>query len=91
MGPRLLHTHTPIHNETKAETNQLTDTLLKKKTGQGIIGNMRICPGPYLLENSAGLHLSGAGSTEWQALAIKRYGIGRGKVIKGGDVGTLEI
>ena len=59
--------------------------------GQGILGNMRVCPGLSLPEPGACLQLAGAGATEWQAPVSKMYASGRSGGIKTGDVGSLEI
>ena len=59
--------------------------------GQGILGNMRVCPGPSISEPDTCLHLSGVGAMEWKAQENKTYASGRIRGINTGDAGSLEI
>ena len=56
----------------------------------GILGNMWLCPGPYIPELGASLQLAGAGATEWQAMSNKKYDHGQSRGIKTVDAGSLE-
>ena len=57
--------------------------------GQGIIVNMRVCPGPSLPEPGEYLQLAGAGATKWQDPTTKTYTIGQSRCIEAGDEGSL--
>ena len=59
--------------------------------GQGITGNIQVCPGPYLTEPGTGLHLADEGDTEWQDSSGKKYASERSRRINNGDVGNLNI
>ena len=42
-----------------------------KKKVQGILGNMWVCPVPFLPESGARLQLASEGVTEWKSLSRK--------------------
>ena len=58
--------------------------------GHVILGNMRVCMGPYLPEPGSCLQLAGLGAMEWQALLSKMYARGKSGGIKNGYVGSLD-
>ena len=58
--------------------------------GQGILGNIRVCPGLSISEPGACLQTAGAGATEWQDLARNTYARVWSGGIKTGYTGVLE-
>ena len=58
---------------------------------KGILGNMRAHLIQYLPEPGAGIHLSGAGSTEWKYLASHRDDIGQSGGVNIVDMGSLMM
>ena len=59
--------------------------------GQGVLGNMQVCFGLSLPGYFEGLHIYGAGSTDWQLPSSKIYTSGRRLSIKPVDTGSLKI
>ena len=57
---------------------------------QGILSNMRVCPGPYIPEPGTCLRLAGAGAIEFKSPMSKIHDSRQIIRLKTGDMGSLE-
>ena len=58
---------------------------------QGILGNMRTHLIQYLHKTGLGVHISGAGVTEWKYLTSHKYDIGQSGGINIVEMKSLKI